>query len=60
MLDKYINLKDKKITVGQTSQGYWYCKEADVDSISELRSLIGEVNGILNEYNSKKEEKGKK
>jgi len=59
MLDKFINIKDKKITVGQTSSGFWYCKEADVDNTSELKVLIGEINVILNEYNIKKEKKGK-
>jgi len=60
MLDKFINIKDKKITVGQTSSGYWYCKEADAENTQELKNLIGDINAILNEYNNKAKEKGKK
>jgi len=57
MFEKYIMVKENKILCGQTSSGIWYCKELPVDSVSELRGLIGEVNNILNEYNEKKEAK---
>ena len=48
-------IKENKILCGQTSSGVWYCKELPVDSIADLRRLIGEVNNVLNEYNEKKQ-----
>ena len=62
MLDKFINIRDKLIICGQnTTTGAWICKEVSADTTAELKVLIGEINGILNEYNSKikKETKGK-
>ena len=61
MLDKFINIKDKMIVCGQNNSGVWYCKEVAADTTQELKVLIGEINVILNEYNSKtkKEEKRK-
>jgi len=53
VLDRYINMSDKKIIVGQTSSGVWYCKELPADTTAELKILIGEINNILNEYNKK-------
>ena len=55
MFEKYIMIKENKIVCGQTASGIWYCKELPVDSVGELRGLIGEVNNILNEYNEKKD-----
>jgi hypothetical protein len=67
MFDKYVKVNEKKIVAGQTSSGVWYCKEAVAETTSELRVLLGEINLILNEYNSahkedvvKKEKKEKK
>ena len=57
MLDKYIKLHEKYIIAGQTSGGYWYCKELPAENPGELKLLVGLVNGILNEYNTKKEAK---
>ena len=59
MFEKYINMisKDVPITCGQTSQGYWYCKELKADTTDELKKLISEVNKILNDYNKKEDVK---
>lgn len=51
MLDKYIQIKDRQIICGQTSSGVWYCKELPADNPKELKTLIGELNRIFNEYN---------
>ena len=60
MLDKYITIKDKPITCGQTSNGIWYCKELPAETVKELDVLIGEINQILNKYNNKQETKKSK
>lgn len=53
MFNKYIKVNEKKIIVGQTSSGVWYCKEAVVETTQELKVLIGDINVILNECNIK-------
>lgn len=57
MLDKkqYVMLNEEKIVCGQTSKGYWYCKELPADNTAELEIMIGQVNQILNKYNIKEE-----
>jgi hypothetical protein len=57
MFDKYVKVNDKKIVAGQTSSGVWYCKEAVAETTGELKSLLSEINKILNEYNKKEEGK---
>jgi len=59
LFEKYINMinKDIPITCGQTSQGYWYCKELKAENTEELKNLINEINKILNGYNKKEESK---
>lgn len=57
VFDKYIKINEKKIVVGQTSSGVWYCKEAVVETTSELKVLLGDINTILNEYNNGVKEK---
>jgi len=52
MLDKYIKINEKQIICGQTSSGVWYCKELPSNTTAELRVMIGEVNDILNSYNT--------
>lgn len=52
MLDKYIKINEKQIICGQTSSGVWYCKELPANTTAELRVMIGEVNDILNSYNT--------
>lgn len=55
MLDvnKYIQIKDQTIIVGQNAAGNWYCKELPCESINQLKYMIQEVNKILNEANHK-------
>ena len=53
MLDKYIKVQDRMIVSGQTSQGFWYCKELPAESTKEADVLIGEMNKIYNKYNKK-------
>lgn len=61
MFEKYIIIKDSKITCGQNaSSGAWYCKELPAKDTSELDTLIDKVNGILNKYNKEIEKKNKK
>ena len=62
MLDKFINIRDKLIICGQnTTTGAWICKEVSADTTQELKVLIGEINVILNEYNTQtKKEKEKR
>ena len=59
MFEKYVKLNEKQIICGQTSNGVWYCKELPCNTPSELAYLIGEINQILNEYNTEKKEKKK-
>jgi len=64
MFDKYIKINEKRIIAGQTSSGVWYCKELIAETTEELKTMIGEVNTILNTFNTgnetKKPSKGKK
>ena len=60
MLDKYIKINEAMIICGQTSGGLWYCKELPANDTKELDQLIGEVNKILNKYNSSNETVDKK
>ena len=61
MFEKYINIRDNKIVAKQTAAGIWYISELPADTTAELKILIGEVNGILNDYNKKEPVKnGKK
>lgn len=60
MLDKYVKINDRQIICGQTSTGIWYCKELPANSTSELKTLIGDVNTILNDYNNKSKKNEKK
>ena len=57
MFEKYIMIKDTKIMCGQTSNGIWYCKELPAENTRELDALIGDINTILNKYNSTQSEK---
>ena len=59
MFEKYIVIKESKILCGQSNSGIWYCKELPADNTKELDSLINEVNGILNKYNTEKAKKEK-
>lgn len=52
MLDKYITIKDKTIIAKQTSTGRWIIDALPADNTKELELLIGEVNRILNKYNT--------
>lgn len=52
MFEKYITIKESNIVAKQTSGGSWYCSELPARTTSELDILIGEVNKILNKYNS--------
>lgn len=54
MLDKYIKVNEKKILAGQNSSGMWLCKELAADNTKELKTLILDVNKILNEVNKEK------
>ena len=58
VLDKYIKINDKQIVAGQTSAGIWYCKELPANTTKELKTLIGEINSILNKANEKEEIQG--
>ncbi len=51
MFEKYISIKESNIVVKQTSGGIWYCSELPARTTTELESLIGEVNKILNKTN---------
>lgn len=58
VFDKFIMIKEKqKITCGQTAAGMWYCKELAAETSEELNTLIGEVNKVLNIYNSEEKKK---
>lgn len=52
MFEKYITIKESNIVAKQTSGGVWYCSELPARTTVELDSLIGEVNTILNKYNT--------
>ena len=52
MFEKYISIKESNIIAKQTSGGIWYCSELPARTTIELDGLIGEVNKILNKYNS--------
>ena len=56
MLDKYITIKDKTIIAKQTSSGRWICDQLPAETTKELEILIGEVNCILNKYNTESKE----
>ena len=60
MFERYITIKEKMIICGQNNSGLWYCKELPADTTQELKILIGEVNVILNEYNTKTKKEEKK
>lgn len=60
MFERYITIKEKMIVCGQNNSGLWYCKELPADTTAELKILIGEINGILNEYNNKTKKEEKK
>jgi hypothetical protein len=60
MFERYITIKEKMIICGQNNSGLWYCKELPADTTAELKVLIGEINGILNEYNNKTKKEEKK
>jgi hypothetical protein len=57
MLDIYKTINEKQIILGQTSSGVWYCKELPVKCVKEAEEKIGEINRILNQYNTCKKEK---
>ena len=52
MFEKYITIKETNIVVRQSSSGMWYCSELPARTPKELDMLIGEVNKILNKYNT--------
>ena len=52
MFERYIIMNESHILVGQNNQGMWYCKELPAKDTSDLERLIGEVNRILNKYNT--------
>ena len=52
MFEKYITIKETNIVVRQSSSGMWYCSELPAHTTIELDDLIGEVNKILNRYNT--------
>lgn len=52
MFERYLTIKENKIVCGQTGSGVWYCKELPADNTRELDVLVGEVNCVLNKYNS--------
>jgi len=53
MLDKYIKMDDAVIVCGQDAKtSMWYCKELPAHTTAEADVLIGEMNKILNKYNS--------
>ena len=61
MLDKYIQIKDNKIVVGQNSNtGAWYCKELPFKDETDLDIKIGKINKVLNKYNKQNNKKEKK
>lgn len=51
MLDKYVRVGDKMIVSGQTSGGFWYCKELPAETTKEADKLISEMNKVYNKYN---------
>ena len=56
MLDKitkYIKIENEKYRVKQNSDGTWICSDLKANTISELDLSIGEINRVLNKYNSK-------
>ena len=57
MLDIYKTINEKMIILGQTSSGVWYCKELRCDCVKQAEKRIGEINRVLNRYNSCKKEK---
>ena len=60
VLDKYITIKEKDIACGQTSSGFWYCKELRAENPEEAGQLMKDINKELNEVNPVKKEKEKK
>jgi hypothetical protein len=52
MFDRYIKINEKRIIAGQTSSGIWYCKELIAEDTIELKTVINDVNIILNEFNN--------
>jgi len=57
MLDKYINFEKEKFRYKQNADGTWICVDLRADTIIESKTLIGEVNKMLNEFNKKEKEK---
>ena len=52
MWDKYIKIEAEKYRVGQNSDGTWICIDLKANTVRELDISIGEVNKVLNKYNS--------
>jgi len=59
MFDKFIKINEKRIIAGQTSSGVWYCKELMAETPNELKTLISDINKILNDYNNNIDKKTK-
>jgi len=57
MFDRYIKINEKRIIAGQTSNGVWYCKELVAEDTVELKTVINDVNLILNEFNKSETKK---
>ena len=57
MWNKYITIESEKIKARQNADGTWVCSELKANSVKELDIMIGEVNGVLNKYNSKNKKK---
>lgn len=54
MWNKYIKIEEKDITVGQTANGIWICKEAKAENVKKAGIIMGEMNIELNKANNKK------
>jgi len=52
MWDKYIKIEAEKYRVRQNSDGTWICIDLKANTVRELDISIGEVNKVLNKYNS--------
>lgn len=52
MFEKYIIIENEKIYVSQNSSGMWKCDKLPCNDTHDVDHKIGEINTILNKYNS--------
>ena len=51
LFERYIQIDNKTILVGQNNSGTWLCKELPCKTIDEIDESIPKINEILNRYN---------